>query len=142
MGDTAHGSWTSRELGIYVAKERFAGRLPVKSAVNQASSSDDKKDVQARKAVFERGAVYADDTQTNRAGVASSKVASIFPMSQAITIEMPGGMTSRPHECRDDEETLKILKGFGDQMRSWPDFEASLVVLEDGKEISRERIRT
>lgn len=54
-----------------------------------------------------------------------------------MTIEMPSGMSSRH---RDFDE--KIAKSFVAQMKSWANFEAALVILEDGKEISRERIKT
>lgn len=54
-----------------------------------------------------------------------------------MTIEMPSGMSSRH---RDYDETT--AKSYIAQMKSWVNFEAALVLIEDGKEISREKIKT
>jgi hypothetical protein len=61
---------------------------------------------------------------------------------QAIAILMPSGMMSRPHECADEEETLKLATLFASQMKGWRNFEAWLVLLENDKEISRDHIRS
>lgn len=53
-----------------------------------------------------------------------------------MTIEMPSGMSSRH---RDYDES--VAKSYVAQMKAWPNFEAALVLIEDGKEVSRERIK-
>ena len=54
-----------------------------------------------------------------------------------MTIEMPSGMSSRH---RDYDES--VAKSYVAQMKAWSNFEAALVLIEDGKEVSRERIKT
>jgi len=82
----------------------------------------------------------------------------------AISIEMPGGSVSKPRShtlhCEwvtlngrsfrlvskgkdfDEDLIAKELHHLSAIMRSWPDFEAYICILEDGVRISREHIKT
>lgn len=60
---------------------------------------------------------------------------------QAIQILMPSEMRSRDHACADEDEVIRVLKSFSAQMKAWKNFEAWLLVMEDGVEMSREHIK-
>ena len=60
----------------------------------------------------------------------------------SVLIEMPSGAESIPHHFNDDELALKLVASFTRQMKEWPKFEGFVVLLEDGREISREHVKT
>lgn len=60
----------------------------------------------------------------------------------ALAISMPSGMQSKFHECLDKDTALKLAASWTSQMKSWVNFQADLLLFEDGKEISREHVRT
>jgi hypothetical protein len=55
---------------------------------------------------------------------------------------MPSGMQSKPHECIDEDDVIRVATAFTKQMKTWSAFEAWLVISEDEKEISKEHIKT
>ena len=44
------------------------------------------------------------------------------------------------YSCNVDYDE-SVAKSYVAQMKAWPNFEAALVLIEDGKEVSRERIK-
>ena len=59
----------------------------------------------------------------------------------AVTIEMPSGMQSRPREFQELDEATKLAKSYAEQMVAWTNFEAWVIIFEDGREVGRDHIK-
>lgn len=59
----------------------------------------------------------------------------------SVSIIMPSSMSSSPHECDSEEEAMKLATSWASQMKGWKGFEAWIILIEGGKEVSREHIQ-